>query len=224
MKYTISKLFFASLASFILTFSAVAQEEVKGLKQLFDITIDELGNATVAVSMKLNASQWDAFKRNVGNNTSNLKRGMEDALPKYFLTNFNYSEEQMNRTYTMKFDVKGLVKNDKNGKWTAELDTKDPDVTKLGDREFVITQDLSSDGMLLQQTQKIHLPSRASSAKIEKDSFGKAILTYTIGTPLKHTIITVLGIILILGGGFFFYKNQSTRQNNLKVAKEPVAA
>ena len=224
MKHTISKLFFAFLTIFIFTFSASAQEELKGLKQLFDITIDPLGNANVAVSMKLNASQWDAFKSNVGNNTSTLKRGMEDALPKYFLANFNYTEDQMQRTYTMKFDVKGFCTNDKNGKWTSKLDSKDPDITKLSDREFVLAQNIVSDGILLQQTQKIHLPSSASNAKIEKDSFGKALLTYTIGTPLKHTIITVLGVLLILGGGFFFYKNQTTRQNNLKVAKEQVAA
>ncbi len=224
MKHTISKLFLLTLSIFILSFNARAQEELKGLKQLFDITIDDLGNATVAVSMKLNASQWNAYKKNVGDNTANLKRGMEDALPKYFLANFNYSEDQMQRTYTMKFDVKGFCTNDKNGKWTAKLDSKDPDITKLGDREFVITQDLLSDGMILQQTQKIHLPARASNAKVEKDSFDKALLTYTIGTPMKHTIITVLGILLILGGGFFFYKNQTTRQNNLKVAKDSVAA
>ncbi len=83
---------------------------------------------------------------------------------------------------------------------------------------------LTDNGMFLQQTQKIHLPARASHSKIEKDSFDKSVLTYNIGTPMKNTIITVLGVLLILGGGFFFYKNKTTRENNLKVAKEPVAA
>lgn len=224
MKQTITKWAFTIMALFIISFGAKAQEEVKGLKQLFDVTLDELGNASVAVSMKLNASQWAAFKQYVGNNTSNLKRSMEDALPKYILTNFKYSEEEMNRTYTMKFDVNGIVKNDKNGKWTASLDTKDPDVTKLSDKEFIISQDIVSNGALLQQTQKLHLPARASGAKIEKDSFGKAILTYNIGTPVKHTIISALGVLMILGGGFFFYRNGRSKQNNLKVAKDPVAA
>ena len=225
MKHTISKLFFITLSVVILSFNARAQEALKGQKQVLDFTIDELGNATVAVTMKLTAGDWGAFKANIGGNTYSLKRGMEDALPKYFLTNFNYSEEPMERTYTMKFDVKGFGTNDKNGKWTAKLDSKDPNITKLGDREYLVNEDMLTDnGVFLQQTQKIHLPARASNSKIEKDSFDKAILTYTIGTPIKHTIISVLGILMILGGGFFFYKNQSTRQNNLKVAKEPVAA
>lgn len=225
MKHTISKLFFVILSVVILSFNARAQQELKGQKQVLEMTIDDLGNATVAVTMKLTAGDWGAFKANIGGNTYSLKRGMEDALPKYFLTNFNYTEEPMERTYTMKFDVKGFVNNDKNGKWTAKLESKDPNITKLGERDYLINEDMITDnGMLLQQTQKIHLPARASNSKIEKDSFGSAILTYTIGTPMKNTIITVLGVLLILGGGFFFYKNQTTRENNLKVAKEPVAA
>lgn len=225
MKHTISKLFFITLSLIILSFNARAQEELKGQKQVIDMTIDDLGNATVAVTMKLSAGDWGAFKANIGGNTYSLKRGMEDALPKYFLTNFNYTEEPMERTYTMKFDVKGFCNNDKNGKWSSKLESKDPNIVKLGDREYVITEDMVTDnGMLLQQTQKVHLPENASNSKIEKDSFDKTLLTYTIGTPMKHTIITVLGVLLILGGGFFFYKNQTTRQNNLKVAKDPVAA
>lgn len=224
MKHTISKLFFLILSVIILSSNAMAQE-VKGQKQVIDMTIDDLGNASVSVSMKLSAAQWGAFKANVGGNTYSLKRTMEDGLPKYFLTNFNYTEEPMERSYTMKFDVKGFVSNDKNGKWTAKLESKDPNITKLSDREYLINEDMMTDnGIFLQQTQKIHLSARASNSKIEKDSFGSAILTYTIGTPMKNTIITVLGVLLILGGGFFFYKNQTTRQSNLKVAKEPVAA
>ncbi len=186
--------------------------------------MDDLGNAEVAVSMKLNASQWDAFKRNYGNNTSILKRGMTDALPKYFLSDFKYSEEPMDRTYTMKFNVKGLSNVGKNGKWEAELESKNPDITKLSDREFVMTQDMMSDGMLIQQTQKLHLPSGASGAKVEKDSFGKAVLTYSTGTGLVPTIINIAGILLIIAGCVLFYINQTVKKNNLKVAKEPIAA
>lgn len=201
-----------------------AQELVTPLKQTFDITMDAIGNANVEVSMKLNASQWDMYKRNIGNNTSVLKRSMERALPKYFLTDFNYSEEQMDRIYKMKFKVLGLCTTNKNGQWVASLESKDPDVTKLSGKEFVITQDLLSGGTLIKQIQKLHLPSNASDAKVEKDSFGKAILTYKTGSALVPTIITYGGILLALAGVWIFYKNQTGKKNNLKVAKEPVAA
>lgn len=204
---------------------ASAQEEVKGLKQTFDITIDNIGNAVVEVSMKLNAAQWDMFKRNIGNNTSILKREMEKALPKYFLTDFNYSEDAMERSYKMKFKTAGMVSINKNGKWEGKLDTKDPDITKLSDREFVMNSDMLSNGMLIQQVQKMHLPSDAEGAKIEKDSFGKAVLTYTTSGSSTSKLGLFGGIALILAGGVMFFLGRKKPANHMRVAsKEQVAA
>src|SRR5687768_7464394 len=129
----IMKKIYSILLLCVLIQQAHGQEEVKGLKQTFDITIDELGGAMVEVSMKLNASQWDYFKKNIGNNISILKREMEKALPKYFLSDFNYSEDAMERTYRVKFKTEGLASINKNGKWEGKLDSKNPDVTKLSD-------------------------------------------------------------------------------------------
>lgn len=224
MKTNFLKLIFCFVALQLFIYQSKAQEVLQGLKQTFDVTMDDLGNADVAVSMKLNASQWDGFKRNMGSNTSLLKRGMIDALPKYFLKDFNYSEEPMDRTYTMKFKVLGLAIAGKSGKWEAELESKNPDITKLSDREFVMTQNMMSDGMLIQQTQKLHLPSNASGAKVEKDSFGKAVLTYSTGAGLFPTIINITGILLIAVGCWVFYRNQTSKKNNLKVVKDSVAA
>jgi hypothetical protein len=198
--------------------SAVAQEEIKGLKQVFDITVDELGNATVEVSMKLNASQWDMFKRNVGNNSSMLKREIEKALPKYFLSDFGYSEDAMDRSYKLKFKALGLASINSNGKWESKLETKDPDITKLSDRDFVMNMDMASNGMLIQQTQKIHLPSSAKDAKIEKDSFGKAIMTYSTGAGMASRASLFVGIGLILAAGVLFIRNSQQPKNKLRVA------
>ncbi len=204
---------------------ASAQEEIKGLKQTFDITIDNLGGADVEVSMKLNAAQWDMFKRNIGNNTSILKREMEKALPKYFLSDFNYSEDAMERSYKMKFKTAGMTSINKNGKWEGKLDSKDPDITKLSDREFVMNSDLLSNGMLIQQVQKIHLPAEAKGAKIEKDSFGKAVLTYTTSTSAASKLSMFAGIGLILAGGALFFIKRNKPANQMRVAsKEQVAA
>lgn len=199
-------------------------EVVQGLKQVFDITMDDKGNAAVEVSMKLNASQWDAFKRTIGNNTSILKREMEKALPKYFLTDFGYSEDQMERSYKVKFNVLGLATLNKGGKWEAKLESKNPDITKLSDREFVMTQNMTTNGMLINQTQKLHLPSGAGNAKVEKDSFGQAVMTYSTSTGLVPRLVTYGGILLMLAGGWLLYKNQQKGANKLKVVKEAAAA
>lgn len=199
-------------------FNGKAQEVVQGLKQTIDFTLDDVGNATVVVSMKLNASQWDMFKRNMGGNTSLIKRQMERALPKYYLSDFNYSEAGMDRAYKVTFKALGICTMNRNGVWEAKLDTKNPDITKLSDREFVINEDIMVNGALVQQTQKIHLPSSASNAKVEKDSFGKAVLTYTTGTSLASKALTVLGVLLILGGCWLYYNNLHPKENKLVLA------
>jgi hypothetical protein len=203
-----------------------AQEVLKGFKQTIDFTVDELGDATVEVYMKLNASQWDMFKRSLGNNVSILKRSMETALPKSYLTDFSYAEEPMERAYKVKFKALGICSMNKNDMWVAKLDTKDPDITRLSDREFILNEDILMNGMVIQQTQKLHLPSAASGAKIEKDSFGKAVLTYKTGNSLMSIVLTSVGILLIASGAWLMYKNISGKKSKLVLvpikAKEDV--
>ncbi len=208
-KFLYRFLFYAFLMQ--MAFSSQAQEELKGLKQVIDFTVDKLGNATVEVSMKLNAAQWDYFKKTIGDNVSILKRSMQTALPKYYLTDFSYSEDAMDRSYKVKFKALGICTLNKNKKWEAKLDTKDPDITKLSDHDFTLNEDIMTNGMLVQQTQKLHLPPGASGAKIEKDSFGKAVLTYSTSQGFGSTAITVIGIILILAGAWLYFTNQQKK-------------
>ncbi len=195
--------------------SLTAQEVVQGLKQVIDVTADDLGNTQYEVTMKLNASQWDMLKKNLGNNTSIFKREMEKALPRYILSDFNYSEDQMERTYKLKFKVLGVISINKDGIWEAKLDTKNPDITKLSEREYVLTQDLNSNGTLIQQTQKLHLPASAKNVQLTKDSFGKAVLKYSTGGSMMSMILMIIGGLLIAAGAFLF-----VRSGNVK----PVAA
>jgi hypothetical protein len=205
--------------------NAAAQQEVKGMKQVFDFHVDELGNAMIEVSMKLNASQWDMFKKSIGNNTSILKREIEKALPKFYLSDFNYTEDAMDRSYKLKFKALGLASINSNGRWESKLESKDPDITKLSDKEFVINTDMMVNGMLIQQTQKIHLPETASDAKIEKDSFGKAVMTYSSGGNMTSKAGMFGGIALIIAGGVLFFFNSRPPKHKLRVAdKESMVA
>jgi hypothetical protein len=206
-------------AFFIMTFiKGQCQQVVKGVKQTIDMTADTYGNATVEVYMKLDASQWDAFKRTIGDNVSLIKRSMERAMPKYFLTDFNYSEEPMERAYRVKFKALGICSQNKNGVWVAKLDTKNPDINKVSDREFILNEDVQLGQALVQQTQKIHLPSSASGAKIEKDSFGKAVLTYKTGNGFISNAVTGLGILLMIGGAWAYVRNNQTNKSKLVLA------
>lgn len=181
------------------------QEQIKGTKQKMEIKLDELGNASVSVTMKLNASQWDAFKRSLGNNTSNLKRQVEKSMPKFFLKDFKYNEDQMERTYTLEMKALAVASIDKNGKWKAELDSKDPDISKVNEHQFKLDANYAVNGNLMEQTQQIYLPASAKNGKVEKDSFGKAVLTYQTGEGFMNKIITGIGVILILAGGALIF-------------------
>jgi hypothetical protein len=219
------KKFCCILITCLLITNLFAQQEVKGLKQIFDITVDDLGNAMIAVSMKLNASQWDMFKKNIGNNSSILKREIEKALPKYYLSDFSYSEAPMDRSYTIKFKALGLASINQNGRWESKLESKNPDITKLSEHEFVMNADFMTNGMLIQQTQKIHLPSGAGDAKIEKDSFGKAVMTYSQSGGMFSWVRILAGIALIAAGVGVYFMNMQGSKNKLRVAgKQPMVA
>lgn len=192
----------------LLNFSSFGQDQIKGTKQRLDITLDDFGNAHIAVTMKLNASQWDMFKKTLGNNTSNLKREMIKGMPKFYLTDFKYNEDQMERTYTLEMRALAVASVDKNGKWKAALDAKDPDIMKVNENQFKLDANYVSGGGLIEQTQQIYLPGNAKNAKVEKDSFGKAVLTYQTGSGLMNILITGAGILFIIAGAVLFYFNR----------------
>lgn len=224
MKNNFIKTLFCFISILLFQYNSDAQQIVEGLKQIFDINMDDKGNAAVEVSMKLNASQWDTYKKSaMSNNNSILKKEMERALPKYYLTDFKYSEDQMERSYKVGFNVLGISTLGKGDKWQTKLETKNPDVTKLSDREFILTQNMTSDGVFINQTQKIHLPSSANNAKIEKDSFGKAVLTYSTGGGIMSKATLFIGIALMLAGAFLFFRNRRSSKGKLHVVTKEQA-
>ncbi len=181
--------------------SVRAQGQLQTLKQNIDFHIDALGDAHVAVTMKLNASQWKTFKRTMGNNVALLKRNMERALPGYFLTDFKYDEDAMNRSYTLKFDALGVSKVDQQGRWIAELDTKSPDVTKISDHLYLINSTMGSGGALIEQYIKVFFPESASDIKVDKDAFGNAYFSFVQPrTDQRSKLWLVAGVFLLLAG------------------------
>src|SRR5206468_8803258 len=88
-------------------------------------------------------------------------------------------------------------------------------ITKLSDNAFLMTEDVLTNGVLIQQTIKLYLPAVAKGAKVEKDSFGKAEITYTTGQDFISKAITGLGVLLILFGCWFYYKSFHINKRNL---------
>jgi hypothetical protein len=194
----------ALLLMFFLISNVYAQEMKKGYKQNIEMTADEKGDVIVASSIKYNAQTWDAVKQMHMTDASVMKNMLKKAFPKYQLSDFDIKNDDMERATNARFKLLGSLKIDDNGKWIAELDSKNPDITKISDNQFLLVDEESA------QTLKINLPKSASNAKVEKDNFGKAILTYTapISGGGAGNIIKYLGFLVAAAGGFLFFKNR----------------
>lgn len=188
-----------------------AQDMQNGFKTTIDMRIDSKGSTVCEYGTKYNAAYWDNFLRTVGSNTSILKNMIIRMFPKYVLSDFTYTQDPNSRSNKVTFKIDGMMTINKNGKWMADLEQKDPDITKISDAEFLLLQEGT--------TLKIHLPEGTSGAKIEKDSFGKAMLTYPANEGgLLGKILLFAGIAIMALGGFLLYRNMkgSTQRSNIK--------
>jgi len=183
-----------------------AQEMPKGYKVGMEINIDEKGDANIVITAKYNAQFWDAIKANHGTDPSVQKNIWKKQFPKYQLTDFSFPNADMEQTIISKFKLLGMMDVDAKGKWVAALDQKDPNITKINDNQFLLVDDATA------LTMKINLPSSATGTKIEKDAFGKAILTYTapVSGGMMGNIIKYLGFLVAAGGIFLFVKNRGS--------------
>ncbi len=215
MKIKILKYYTVILFAIFLAVNSHAQETAsKGYKETLEMNADEKGDMTVISKIVYNASRWAIIKEQHGLDRSVLKNAFIRQFPKYQLTDFDINDNDQERTLNIKFKILGSLKSDENGKWIAELDSKNPNITKISETKFLMVDEGSA------QTSTINLPNSASDAKIVPDAFGKAILTYTAPVSGGGTgnIIKWLGFLVAAGGAFLFFKN---RKLNTVVVNEP---
>ena len=192
---------------YLVILPVMSQQKIEPLKINLIFKLDSYGNSDMEASMKLNAAQWDNFKRKIGTNVSILKREMERSLPSYFLQDFRYEEQPMDRIYTLKFKALGVAKYKNKDKWVIELDDRNPDVTPVSEEVYMMNSNFLQNGVLSQQTSKIIFPKGTKEIKEETDSFGNALFTYkyhTLGT-ITSFLGLIIGIILTLISGVGFY-------------------
>lgn len=211
MKPAFVKYILGAVVSCLCFFTANAQEDGEGFKIYMDLVANDKGEVAVDMKVKYSALYWDNYKRQSANNPSIIKNSLIKSFVKYKLTGFNVKNDEMERTYHANFIILGLLKLDGEGKWIAELDTKDPDITKISETQYVM---VDAD---YPRSYKVTLPPTATKTKIEKDAFGKAQLTYY--APVSKSSNTMLmygGFLVTAAGIFLFFRNRFT--------KKPVAA
>ncbi|MBP6977915.1 MAG: hypothetical protein PHD61_01820 [Bacteroidales bacterium] len=197
--------------------SIVAQGDEQ-LKQNFLYRIDSLGNATIDVSAKMTASQWQYWEATYGGkNISLFKRDLSRTLSQLYLYDFDYNADEMERSFHVTFKAKGVSRYKGNNEWLAEMGMKDPDFSKLNDNSFLVTTTFNEGGLLIQQNNTIHFPRKASNIKEETDEFGNAIFTYDLkpvsgGTPLFLILGLAFIALGILSAAFFKFKPAKVQQ------------
>jgi hypothetical protein len=184
---------------FIASFLACSILAQVPLKQKLEISIDEVGNGDLKVSMNMNAAQWQVWLQSLGNNPALLKRSMERSLPAYFLDDYKLEKNDMERTFEFSFKAYGICRVNKRGKWIVNTDQKNPEITKLTDNKYMmVAMEMQNN---IQQTQIIDFPSTAKGIEINKDAFGKTQFEFDMDT--RGNGIHVLfwpGIALIVAG------------------------
>lgn len=201
MKLQIKYLLFFLIANWFIC-SAMAQEG-KAFKMNMELTGNDKGEVKVDMKITYNAAYWDIYKRKSANNPSILKTSLVRSFVKYSLTGFNITNDEMAQSIHATFTILGLLKLDKDGKWMAELDTKDPDITKISETQYVIVDEDYG------RSYKVNLPPNATNSKVEKDAFGKALLTfYAPVNSRSNKLLLYGGIILAVSGVFLFVKNR----------------
>lgn len=208
---------FSLLTIALNTFAQVTPEDPTSLVQEFTINLDKLGNATMVLNQKMTASQWATFKTSqIYNDPAMAKRDMERSMSTYVIDDFKRDMDEMNRQVTLTLKVSSYAQYKGNGQWSLKIDSKNPQVTKLTDKAYMISGNAAMGNSLVQQIFKIYFPGNASDVTQTTDEFGKAIFTYNAGSGIMTYFKwnNIVGILLILAAVFFLLKSQKGQKYN----------
>ena len=183
-------------------------------QQKIDMAIDALGNAKLNISMTMNASQWQTWNANYGNNPASLKRDMERAMPAYFLDDFKLEKDDMNRSFNLSLNAYGVCEIDKRGRWIVDTDQKNAQLTELTKHKYMLVSSPPEFGGTIQQTYTIEFPKEAKDIKTDTDAFGKSIFKFEMNNPSPINIMRWSGIILLVIGGAWTGKTLIKNNSN----------
>jgi len=209
--------FFSLIINATYSYAQVTPDDPTSLVQEFTVNLDKLGNATMELTQKMNASQWASFKTSqIYNDPAMAKRDMERSMSTYVIDDFKRDMDEMNRQVKLTLTVKSYAQYKGNGQWSLKIDSKNPQVTKLTDKAYMITGNAVMGNTLVQQIFKIYFPGNAADVKQTTDEFGKAIFTYSSGRGIAALLTwnNIAGAILIFAAIFLLIKSPKAQKFN----------
>jgi len=186
---------------------AQQQFDPTAITQEIDYKIDKYGDARMELRQKMTAMQWQNFKASsIARNPSIFKRDLERSMATMVLDDFKNEMNEDTRSSVTQLTARNMATYKGNGKWELKLDAKDPNITKISDHIYMLTNNLMAGGNLIQQLQKIFFPEKASNIKQDTDTYGNAIFTYTLhAEKSSFNFLLFFGIVLLLAGAAWMF-------------------
>lgn len=181
-----------------------------------EVTIDSAGNGIFEMSGRLNAQQWQSWNYAYGSgNASNLRRNIERTLSAFYVYDFEYKPNEMDRSFVVRYKAKGVVQYLGRDNWTVMLGLKETQPIKLSTNTFTATMSQPMGSGIMQTNMKVTLPGDVTGMEFDKDEFGYMVIKYkrptetvtTVGNPkMKTAGYALLGASLISFLGIFYYR------------------
>ena len=194
----------------------VSSKDPTSLTDEYTIRIDKLGDAQLELTEKLTAAQWQYFKQTpLMTDVSVAKRNLENSMATYDLENYKRDIDEMNRTVKISVTIKSEAQYDGDGKWEVKTDQENPQIEKLTDKEYMISDNISMSGMLVHENYKIFFPDGSKDVQQTTDEFGKTKFTYKLGSESASLMSwnNILGVLLILSSVVFFVRMPKSTPN-----------
>jgi len=201
------------LLIFSVKLNAQQQSDPTAVTQEIDYKIDKYGDAVMELRQKMTASQWQNFKASaIAQNPTVFKRDIERSMTTVLLEDFKNDLNEDSRTSVTHLIARSMATYKGNGKWELKLASKAPNITKLSDNVYMITDNMLTNGNIIQQLQKIFFPQYASDVKQDTDNYGNAVFTYTLRVEESHTnFLLWVGIALMIAGAVWMLSQSRQR-------------
>lgn len=173
------------------------------LTQNIDMIIDDLGDAKMELTMKMDASQWNAYiNSEYAKNQSIFRRDLEREMMWVLIDDIEMKLDDKTREAKATLSVKNIASYMGDNRWTLRLGSKDINVTKISDKCYLMTNNIVSDnGGIIQQMQKFIFPDKATNIKTDNDRYGNTVVTYDLQVREGGLGIgVIIGFIFILLG------------------------
>ena len=171
--------------SLLMTAGVISAQSTSGNMMInTEARIDSIGNAVFETSGQLTAQQWVSWNYMYGGgNASNVKRNIERSLSPYYVFDFQYMPNEMDRSFVIRYKAKGIVEYLGKDKWVASVGLRDAQPIQLSDNSFnCVVSQIGGNNVIIQNSMKVTLPATATQMEFDRDEFNNVLVKYKMPT------------------------------------------